>query len=102
VTKIVVLFNLQAGVDPKAYESWAKSTDLPVVNKLASVNQFDVLKCGALLGSDQTPPYQYVEIIELNDQALFFEEVSTETMQKVAAEFQAFADNPLFIVSESL
>ncbi|MFT5669492.1 MAG: hypothetical protein ACI8ZZ_000321 [Gammaproteobacteria bacterium] len=102
MTKLVVLFNLRKDVDPTIYQHWAKTTDLPTVNKLKSVTNFEILKCTELLDSEQPPPYQYVEIIELNDQALFFNEVSTDNMTKVAIEFQAFADNPTFIVTESL
>jgi hypothetical protein len=102
MTKLVVLFNLRKDVDPTIYQDWAKTTDLPTVNKLKSVTNFEILKCTALLGSEQPPPYQYLEIIELNDQALFFNEVSTDNMKKVADEFQTFADNPTFIVTESL
>jgi hypothetical protein len=102
MTKLVVLFNLKKDVEVDVYQHWAKTTDLPNVNKLQSVASFEVLKCTELLGSDQPSPYQYVEMIELTDQELFFKEVSTETMKKVAEEFQAFADNPIFIVSESI
>lgn len=102
MSKIVVLFNLLEGMDHRAYENWARTTDLPVVNKLKAVNSFEVLKANALLGSEQPSPYQYIEIIDIEDMELFFEEVSSELMRKVAAEFQTFADNPMFIVSDTI
>jgi hypothetical protein len=102
MTKLVVLFNLKKDIDAEVYQHWAKTTDLPTVNKLKSVANFEVLKCTGLLGSEQPSPYQYVEMIELTDDELFFKEVSTDTMKKVADEFQTFADNPMFIVSESI
>jgi hypothetical protein len=102
VKRIVVLFNLK-DIDSKAdYESWAKSTDLPVVNGLESVDAFSVHRATGLLGSDAAPPYQYVEIIDVNDMELFGSEVATETMQKVAGEFKSFADAPLFILTDAL
>lgn len=100
--KLVVLFNLKKDVKAKVYQTWAKTTDLPTVNKLKSVSHFEVLKCTGILGTDQPSPYQYVEIIELSDQELFFKEVATDTMKQVADEFQTFADNPIFIVTESV
>ncbi|MFT6779017.1 MAG: hypothetical protein ACJAV1_002960 [Paraglaciecola sp.] len=102
MTKIIVMFNLKKDVEADVYQHWAKTTDLPTVNKLKSVADFEVLKCTGLLGSEQSSPYEYIEIIELTDQGLFFKEVSTDTMKNVAEEFQTFADNPVFIVSESL
>jgi len=94
---IVVIFNLKEGVDINAYEQWAKTTDLPIVNGLESIESFQVFKATGLLGSDEPSPYQYVELLTINDFDKFGNEVSTETMQKVAAEFQGFADNPTFI-----
>ena len=55
-----------------------------------------------LLGSDTAPPYEYIEIIELNDFDRFRNEVATESMQQVAAEFRGFAKDPQFIVCELL
>lgn len=102
MAKIVVLFNLKEGASIAGYESWAKATDLPTVNNLNSIDRFEVLRSNALLGSDQTPPYQYIEILDVNDFDVFGQEVSTETMQRVAGEFQAFAESPMFIVTETL
>ena len=100
--RIVVLFNLKDAASAAAYEAWARSTDLPVVNGLDSVDGFSVHRASGMLGSDASPPYQYIEIIDVNDMELFGEEVSTDTMQKVAGEFQAFADAPVFMLTDSL
>jgi len=99
--KIVVLFNLRDGVDVSAYEEWARTTDIPTVRGLGSTSGFDVLRCTGLLGTVDAPPYAYVELIDVDDMDLFGEEVATETMQKVAGEFQAFAD-PIFILTEAI
>lgn len=102
MAKIIVLFNLKSDADVSEYENWARTTDLPTVNGLKSIDSFEVLKSSSMLGTDQAPPYQYVEILDVNDFAVFGEEVSTETMGKVAGEFQAFADSPMFIVTEQI
>jgi hypothetical protein len=102
VTRIVVLFNLKPGVDPEVYETWARSTDIPVVNGLASIGGFSVHASTGVLGSDARPPYSYVEIIDVADMDKFGADVATETMQKIAAEFQTFADNPTFIMTRTL
>jgi len=102
MSHIVVLFNLKPGTDVAAYEAWAKSTDLPTVRGLKSIAGFDVFRTTGLLGSDAKPPYAYVETIAVKDMGLFGEEVSTATMQKVAGEFQAFADNPMFILMDKI
>ena len=102
MTRIVVLFNLKDDVAAADYERWATSTDIPTVNGLASVDRFTVHRAAGLLLGDGDPPYQYVEIIDVDDMERFGAEVSSETMQRVAGEFQAFADDPVFILTEDL
>ena len=102
MTNVIVLFNLKDGVDPAKYEAWAKSTDLPIVRGLDSIESFSVYKASGLLGSDEKSPYQYVELINIGDMERFGEEVASETMQRVASEFQEYADGPLFLVTESI
>jgi hypothetical protein len=101
MTTIVVLFNLKAGVSVAEYEAWARRTDLPNVNALPSVASFRVLRSGGLLGGAPAP-YQYVELIELASLENFRAEVKSELMQGVAREFRAYADAPMFIVTESI
>ena len=102
MNRIVVLFNLKPGVDVSEYEQWARSTDLPTVNGLPSVDRFTVHKAIGLLGKEDPSPYAYVEIIDVNDMETFGADVATETMRKVAGEFQGFADAPLFILTDAV
>lgn len=98
---IIVLFNLKAGVDVAAYEHWARTTDLPLVNRLPSVTGFEVLRTTGLLGGGRAP-YQYVEVLRFHDLNGLLEDIGTPAIQQVAAEFQSFADSPLFITTEAL
>lgn len=102
MTTIVVLFNLKKGVNVTEYEQWAKETDLPTASSLPSVDQFEVLRTEGLIMSEDNAPYQYIEILKINSMEQFGTDVSSEVMQKVAQEFQSFADNPLFISTSNL
>lgn len=102
MARIVVLFNLRSDADMDAYEAWARSTDLPTVRALPSVSGFTVHPTRALLGSAAPPPYQYVEIIDVADMDRFGQDIAGQTMQRVAAEFQEFADKPVFMLTGSL
>ena len=102
MTTIVVLFNLLPDTDPLTYENWAKTVDIPNVRRLPGCSDFRVLKVSGLLGLEEAPPYAYSEIIEVEDMEPFSEAVVSEAMQAVAAQFQAFAKDPVFMVSESL
>ncbi len=100
MSALVVLFNLKGNASKEAYEQWAQTTDVPTVKGLKSIDDFKVYRSMGMLGSEAKPPYEYCEIIEVNDMDVFGEEVATELMQKVASEFQEFADGPIFILSE--
>lgn len=102
MTAIIVLFNLQEGIQLEDYERWAKSTDLPIVRGLGSVDSYEVFRSSGLLGSEAPAPYQYIEVIVINDSDLFNQDISSDIMTKVAAEFQSFADNPQFLMTDKL
>jgi hypothetical protein len=99
--RIVVLFNLKAGVDPAEYEAWAQSTDIPGVRGLASCTDFQVYRTTGLLGGGEAP-YRYIETIDITGMEAFMADVTSDAVQEVAAEFQRFADNPRFILTETL
>ncbi len=99
---VVVLFNLKPGVEKSAYEAWAQATDLPIVRGLPSIGGFEVYRSLSLFGSEKAPPYQYVELIQVDDMAQFGTDVASETMQRVAGEFRGYADDPLFILCDKL
>lgn len=100
--RIICLFNLQSGVDPAAYEAWARSGDIPAVNALGSVTRFTVHKATGLFGAKAKPPYDYIEVIDITGMDAFVADVSTPEFQAIAAPFRDFADNPLFILTEDL
>ncbi|MCU0391376.1 MAG: hypothetical protein MUE81_09685 [Thermoflexibacter sp.] len=97
---LIVLFNLKTDISASDYENWAQTTDVPTVKGLKSIQDFKVYRSLSILGSDAKPPYQYFEIIEVADMEIFGQEVGSPTVQKVAGEFQKFADNPIFIFTE--
>ncbi len=101
-TKILALFNLKEGVSVADYENWAKTVDIPTVNGLGSIEKFEVFKTTGLLFSEDTPPYQYFETIDILDMDKFGEEAGSETMQKIAAEFQDMTEGLVFITTEQL
>jgi len=85
MTRIIVLVSLKPGKSAADYEQWALTTDLPTVNALQSVNDFTLFRTTGVLGSEDKPPYDYIEIIDVADMDLFGQEVSTEAMGRIAA-----------------
>jgi hypothetical protein len=100
-TRLIALFSLKPGVSVTAYEDWARAVDLPTVNGLPSIARFEVFRATGLLGSDEKPPYDYIEIIDVRDMGQFGADVATPVMTKVAGEFQGMA-NVIFVSTEKL
>ena len=100
--KILALFNLKPGTSVKDYENWVKSVDIPTVNSLGSIEKFEVFKTTGLLFSEDKPPYEYFETIDILDMDKFGEEAGSDAMQKIAAEFQGMVDDLVFIQTEQL
>ena len=101
MTTVVVLFNLKPGINVADYEKFAREMDLPEVNKLPSVESFEVLKATGLM-SGGASPYQYIELLKLNNLEQLGRDVQSAIMQKVVSTFQSMADNPLFITTSTL
>ncbi len=100
--KLLVLFNLQPGVEPNEYEAWARSTDLPTARSLDSVIDFKVYRASGLFGSDQAPPYQYAEWLEVTGLEALAADAQSKAMAAVVEAFGRFADAPSFILVEDL
>ncbi len=100
--RIICLFNLKPGAAAAAYEAWARGTDIPGVNALASVRNFTVHRATGLFGSDARAPYDYIEVIDIHGMDGFVADISTPEFQAVSAGFGDFTDNPCFILTEDL
>jgi hypothetical protein len=101
MSTLIVLFNLKDCTQREAYERWACDVDLPTAGALRSVDSFEVLKATGLLTGGPSP-YEYVEVLRINDMGQLGVDAGTPAMKAVSAQFQTFADQPLFIVTESL
>ena len=100
--RIIVLFNLRQGVDPTVYEAWAASTDAPTVRALPSVAGFAVHALTGLLLGNGAVPLQYVEVLDVADMNQLGTDISTPAMQAISAQFQIFADNPIFLTTREV
>ncbi len=99
--RLIALFNLKPDVNFSDYEAWARSTDLPTVNRLGSVSSFRIFKTTGVLGAEGKAPYAYVETIDIMDMDGFWNDVATPVMQEIAAAFAGMAD-VTFITTEEI
>jgi hypothetical protein len=100
--RIIVLFNLKPGVSVEDYERWARESDIPGVRALKSVADYRIHRATGVLGSDEKPRYAYIEVIDIDDMALFGEEASGPDVQRLAADMRNYAEDPHFILTEDL
>ncbi len=100
--KILVLFNLKAGVDAKEYENWARGVDLPTARGLNCVHAFNVYRAEGVFGSDQPAPYQYAEWLQITSAQALAADAQSEAMAGVVQAFGTYADNPCFIVMDDI
>jgi len=73
--RLLALFNLKDGVSEADYLAWAKRVDIPTVNGLRSIDNFQVYSVNGIFGSNDTPPYQYYEMISVNNMEGFTDDV---------------------------
>ncbi len=100
---LIVLFNLKEGVSEADYLKFAHELDIPTVKSLKSVHEFEVFKANGLFGSDAKPPYDYYEIITFDGVEELIADMGNEPkMAEIPAKFQAFADNPIFILTDKV
>ena len=97
---LIVMFDLKPGQSVEEYEQFAKTIDVPGVKRMNSVDEFRVYKSESLLFSEDAPPCQYFEVIEINDMDEFGNEVQANSAQEVATKFQSMVDNLKFILTD--
>lgn len=102
MTRVVVLFNLKPEVDPASYENWVNQTELAIVRGLSSVSSYSVHATTGIFGSEDSAPYAYVELLDIDDMQRFGEDVSTDTMQSVVDAFGQFAQDPVFMLTRDV
>ena len=101
--RIIVLFNLKPGVAAEDYEAWARSRDIPGIRSMPSIDACTVHRTTSLLGSDGTPPFDYVEIIDVADMEGFQKDFASDTATEIGREFRDWLDGePLFMMTEEL
>ncbi len=99
---VLVLFNLHPETAPEDYESWAKTTELPLLRGLKSVRAADLYRTIGLLGTGDPAPYAYAEILDIEDYREFGRDILMRELQRAADQFHHFTDKPLFIKLEPM
>ena len=65
---VFFLTRLSSQEDREAYEHWVRETDVPTARGLPGVNNYRVVRLESpVMDGVSSPPYDYIEIIEISD-----------------------------------
>ncbi len=96
---LFILYTLQDGVVPEAFDDWVRTTDQPAMGSLARVQDFRTYRAERLLMGEGTPGIAYFEAFAIPDLDGFVaEDMGGETVQRVMGDFAGFAEAPQFII----
>ncbi len=69
----LVGFRLRPGLPPDEYEEWFRREAVPAVQAMTSVQSYRVLRVANVLEGE--PSFEFLELLEVADQALFEREL---------------------------
>ncbi len=102
MTNLIVTFKLKDGASASEYEIWARTKDLPTARGLKSVDGFNIFKAVNRMIGEGPQPFDYVEILQINDFDQLGQDAGTQAMQQVSAELAGFADDLQFMIVEDI
>lgn len=103
MSAVIISYKLKPGVAPADFEHWVRTVDQPTLRGISRVRAFDTFRIERPLMGEGEPSMHYVELFHIPDLAGFMaEDMASETMQEVMAQFAGFAEAPEFLVAEKL
>jgi len=84
--KCFVLFRLKPGITPADYEAWFREVNVPAVRRLRSISSYRVWRVSGVMEGE--PRFEFLEEMELADQAAFEQEL--ETVPEMAAMLESW------------
>jgi REDY-like protein HapK len=99
---VVYLFDLDRGIEPADYETWARTVDLPAVRGLPCVSGYRIFRAPASSPPDGGVGARYMEVLDVTSPEDFQAQMATPEMVAVAAAFGRYAATPLVLVLDEL
>lgn len=96
---LIVMLKLKEGVDPEEYERWARENDAPTARSLPSIEEWSLYRAQGLVGSDGAPPFDYVEVVQVNDTDQMAKDMSGPEIGRMSGELARYADAQ-FVLTE--
>lgn len=99
---LIVMLRLKEGVSPEDYERWARENDAPTAKSLPSIEEWVLYRAEGLVGSDGTPPFDYVEVVQVNDTQKMAQDMAGEAIQRMSAELAQYAEATFVIAQRAV
>lgn len=98
--KCFVLFRLKPGVTAEQYEAWFRETNVPAVRRLRTISSYRVWRLASVMEGEA--PFEYLEEMELDDQAAFEDEVGAvpEMARMLEGWYVQVADQAIVFANE--
>lgn len=98
---LVVGLKLKDGISAEEYERFAKEVDKPTCEaSLPSISEWHVHRAKPLPGSDEQPPFDYVEVVRLTSAEQLAEDLEGEVVAELDAGLSPLVEVPMMAVAE--
>jgi hypothetical protein len=95
--RVFFLNKLRDGVTPGEYERWAREVGYPFARSIPSIESFAIARLDATLDGEGSPPYDFIEVVEVADLEAYKADLSTDR-----PEIQAFDEEWLKHIGEAV
>lgn len=98
---VFFLNKLRAGVPGEDYERWVREVDYPTARSLDTITSYVVARMTATLDGT-SPPYDYIERVEITDIDDYRQELSDPKLGDFAQQWSGFVGESLAVFGEEI
>ena len=103
--RILLLYRLREGIDPKRYERWLRQVERPLVARVGAIEAYAVTRLEEPDGGQRGLPYDYAEMLEVRSLEAYRTEMDGDPeVGRFLAEWEGYVDEYVvvqgFVVSE--
>jgi hypothetical protein len=96
--RVFFLNTLREGADPNEYEDWIRRVDYPVARRQPAIETYVVTRLEGLIAGDGSPPYQYLEVIEVTSVEEYRAGLSgNEEMESLLREWSTYVESSVAV-----
>jgi hypothetical protein len=95
--RVFFLNTLREGVDPYEYEDWIRRVDYPVARRQPAIESYVVTRLEGLVTGEGSPPYQYLEVIEVTSVDEYRAGLGNEELEALLREWSAYVEHSVAV-----